>query len=246
MKAEHYDRIGVSYAERRVADPRIAALLWREVAGATEIVNVGAGAGSYEPHWGNVIAVEPSRVMIAQRAHEAGPVVQARAEALPFPARQFDCAMAILTIHHWAGVEQGLREMLRVARRKVVVLTWIGFVKPFWLVDYLPEVESIDARIFPSLEALSSWLGPTRVTPVPIPHDCTDGFLCAYWRRPEAYLCEGVRAGMSTFSRLQNTDEALDRLRGDLVSGRWKKRYGRLLAESEIDMGYRLVVVERT
>ena len=150
--------------------------------------------------------------------------------------------MAILTIHHWSDIERGLREALRVAKRKVVLLTWVGFTSHFWLLDYLPQIKSIDEPMFPSMEQLSSWIGPVRSVVVPIPHDCTDGFLCAYWRRPEAYLDEGVRSAISTFSRVHNVEEGLERLKADISAGLWRDRYGDLLEKSEIDFGYRVVV----
>lgn len=242
MAAALYDSIGKQYHSYRRPDPRIAAVLSRELADVRTIVNLGAGVGSYEPIHRDVVAVEPSSVMIAQRRRREVPIVQARAEALPFREGTFDCALALLTIHHWSDIERGLREAMRVAKRNVVLLTWVGFTTRFWLLDYLPQIKSIDEPMFPPLEQLSSYLGPLRVVPVPIPHDCTDGFLCAYWRRPEAYLDEGARGAISTFSRVHPIEEGLERLRADLASGLWYERYGDLLEEDEVDFGCRVVV----
>ena len=150
--------------------------------------------------------------------------------------------MAILTIHHWSDIERGLSEALRVSKGKIVLLTWIGFVSHFWLLDYLPQIKSIDESMFPSTERLSSWIGPVRSVVVPIPHDCTDGFLCAYWRRPRAYLDEGVRSAISTFSRVHDVEEGLERLKNDISTGLWHERYGDLLGKNEADFGYRVVV----
>jgi SAM-dependent methyltransferase len=235
-----YDDIGKRYRNHRHPDPRIAAALLREIADARTILNVGAGTGAYEPTNRHVVAVDPSRTMIVQRRRALS--VQARAEALPFAAKTFDCAMAVLTVHHWTDVGRGMAEMLRVARRRIVLLTRIGFGAPFWLVDYLPQIKVVDETVFPSMAQLTSWLGPIRTIPVPIAHDCTDGFLCAYWRRPEAYLDEGVRRGISTFARLTCVDEGLARLRHDLASGRWHERYAGLLSRDEMDFGYRVAV----
>lgn len=182
--------------------------------------------------------------MIDQRSKSKTAVVQARAEALPFRQDTFDCALAVLTIHHWSDIEQGLREAQRVAKHNVVLLTWIGFTSPFWLLDYLPQIKAIDEPLFPSIEELSAWLGPVRSVVVPIPHDCTDGFLCAYWRRPAAYLDAGVRSAISTFSRVTDVEEGLERLKADLATGLWYERYGGLLTREEIDFGYRVVVSE--
>jgi SAM-dependent methyltransferase len=241
MAAPLYDRIGTGYRDYRRPDPRVAALLSAALGGARRVINLGAGVGSYEPRDRPVVAVEPSRVMIAQRAAGSAPAVQAHAEALPFADDAFDCAMATLTIHHWASVEAGLREAARVAHR-VVVLTWVGFPRHFWLMDYFPEIASFDFELFPSLEQLAAWLGPLRVIDVPIPHDCSDGFLCAYWRRPAAYLDAGVRGAISTFARAADVSDGLARLRADLASGAWRARYGDLLGREEMDFGYRVVV----
>ncbi|MBN1614635.1 MAG: class I SAM-dependent methyltransferase [Deltaproteobacteria bacterium] len=237
-----YDSIGKRYRSHRLPDRRIAAILFRELANASTIVNIGAGGGAYEPDDKEVIAVEPSRVMIDHRRGRKAAVVQARAEALPFRQNAFDCAMAVLTIHHWSDIERGLQEALRVAKRKVVLLTWVGFPSHFWLLDYLPQIRSIDEPMFPTMEQLASWMGSLRSIVVPIPHDCTDGFLCAYWRRPGAYLDQGVRSAISTFSRVRDIEEGLERLKADVAAGLWLERYGDLLEKKEIDLGYRVVV----
>jgi SAM-dependent methyltransferase len=215
-----------------------------ELGPAVSIVNVGAGVGAYEPRDRNVIAIEPSLLMISQRPRSAHPVIRARAESLPFRDDAFDAAMAILTIHHWSDMERGLLEARRVAKRKVILLTWIGFYQDFWLLDYFPQVREIDEPLFPSIEVLAQILGPLRVIPVPIPHDCTDGFLCAYWRRPQAYLDEGVRNAISTFSRVRTIKDGLHRLEEDLRSGAWLKRYHHLFHEKNMDYGYRIVVTK--
>lgn len=238
-----YDRIGHGYRRFRTPDPRIAALV-REVLGdARTVVNVGAGSGSYEPTDRKVVAVEPSATMIAQRPAGSAPVIQASAEALPFEDQSFDAAMAVLTIHHWGNRAQGLRELRRVARQRVVILTHLPDAAPFWLTDtYVPEITAMDRGIFPSIAEIESVLGPVRVTPVPVPHDCTDGFLGAYWRRPEAYLDPDVRAAISGFAKLPETAERMERLRADLASGEWERANGSLREREAVDLGYRLVI----
>ena len=237
-----YDTIGARYGTYRRPDPRIAGALHAEVGPSDTIVNLGAGAGSYEPEERDLIAVELSGLMISQRPGGAAPVVQARVESLPFRDGAFDVAMAILSLHHWSDVERGLLEARRVARHRIILLTWIGFVRDFWLLDYLPQIREIDEPLFPSLEELARILGPLRAIPVPIPHDCTDGFLCAYWRRPHAYLDEGVRTAISTFSRIRNFEEGLSELEKDLRSGAWRQRYDHLFQSESMDFGYRIVV----
>lgn len=237
-----YDRIGHDYSARRKPDPRIAEAILRALGDAGTVVNVGAGAGAYEPTDRQVVAVEPSRTMIAQRGNGSAPVIQASATALPFRDGCFDAALAILTVHHWPDQQLGLRELRRVARNRIVVLTWDRSSPGFWLTDYFPEILDIDRRIFPASGEFGRSLGPVWVEPVPIPHDCTDGFLGAYWRRPAAYLDERVRSAISTFSKLSGIEPTLDRLSADLESGEWGRRHGDLLTKTELDLGYRLIV----
>ena len=227
-----YDAIGRGYRERRREDPRIAARILGALSDSSSVVNVGAGAGSYEPRDRRLVAVEPSTVMLRQRDRRSAPAVRAPAESLPFLDGTFDASLAILTIHHWPDLAQGLDELRRAARRKVVILTCDPSVTGFWLADYFPEIPEIDRRILPTLSALERHLGRIAVFDVPVPHDCTDGFLGAYWRRPSAYLDPSVRAAISTFSKLRRLEEGLSALRADLASGEWRRRYGGLLRRS--------------
>jgi len=241
-----YDTIGQAYSTRRRPDPRIAARIGALIGRDATVLNVGAGSGSYEPVHNDVIAVEPSAVMISQRSPSAAPAVRAVAEALPFRDRAFDVVLAILTIHHWNDQKRGLEECARVARDRVVLLTWDPEADGFWLVqDYFPEILAVDREIFPSMQSLSGVLGPSVVSPVPVPADCVDGFLGAYWQRPEAYLDPEVRAGISSFSRLTSIERNLERLEGDLASGTWERRNLHLRERSELDVGYRLIVAQQ-
>jgi SAM-dependent methyltransferase len=245
-----YDTIGRGYAGQRRADPRLAAAIRAALGDARSVVNVGAGGGSYEPPDLSVLAVEPSREMIRQRAPGAAPAVQAAAERLPLADGGVDAALAVLTLHHWTDRAAGLAELKRVARRRVVIVTWDPARKgDFWLTrDYFPAVVELDAAIFPSLAELESALGSLRVAPLPVPHDCADGFLGAYWRRPEAYLEPAARGAMSTFARVEPASLAagLTRLADDLATGRWDARLGHLREQHDADLGYRLVVSEQT
>ena len=209
---------------------------------ARTVLNVGAGAGSYEPMRREVTALEPSAAMIRQRPHGAARVVQGRAEALPFPDGSFDASMAVLTVHHWADRGRGLAEMRRVTRGPVVILTYDPAFPGFWLFDYLPELRILDEEQMPPMDAYARHLGPVSISPVPIPNDCADGFLSAYWRRPAAYLDPKVRAAMSSFWALGDVSEPLARLEQDLESGAWERLYPDLLALDACDCGYRLVV----
>lgn len=243
-----YNTIGHGYAAFRLPDPRIASAIDAALGDAASVINVGAGTGSYEPSGRAVLAVEPSEVMIRQRPAAAAPCILGSAEALPVETASFDAAMAVLSIHHWANPERGLQEMARVARQRIVLLTWVPDAAPFWLTDeYFPEIAAYDRTIFPTSAALVAMLnriaGPAHLTPVLVPHDCTDGFLCAYWRRPELYLSEERRSVISSFARI-NPDAGLARLRADLASGRWVEQNRALLHAVALDVGYRLVCCE--
>jgi SAM-dependent methyltransferase len=236
-----YDEIGIDYARLRRPDPRIAAMITAALGPAKVILNVGAGAGSYEPEARRITAVEPSVAMIRQRPASNAIVVQGVAEALPFADASFDAAMAILTLHHWRDQARGLAEMRRVTRGPIVLLTYDAAVRGFWLADYTPELVTLDEGQFPAMTAYRDWLGPVEIVPVPIPHDCIDGFLCAWWRRPAAYLDPRIRAAISSFWKIGDVTPALRRLGDDLANGAWQARYGSLLTQDSADFGYRLV-----
>ena len=239
---ELYDSIGHGYGERRKQDPRIAERIAWALGSSESVVNVGAGTGSYEPRDRKLVAVEPSMVMIRQRPPEAPPAVRASAMSLPFRDESFDASLAVLTLHHWPDVWRGIEELRRAARRTVVILTFDTSVGGFWLTDYFPEILEVDQRSMPAVSAIERQLGTTKVFDIPIPHDCTDGLLGANWRRPHAYLNAGVRSATSVFSQIGNLEPGLSRLRADLESGSWRRRYGQSLSRHELDLGYRLIV----
>src|SRR5262249_30411958 len=242
-----YDEIGGTYGAYRRPDPRIAAAIVRALGDAESVVNVGAGTGSCEPTDRRVVAVEPAPAMIRQRGPDTAPVVQASATALPFPAAAFAASLAVLTIHHWPDRWEGLAELKRVARHRVVLLTWDPAWPGFWLTDeYFPGLMAIDRQIFPTIKELQRALGRIEIHPLPVPHDCTDGFLGAYWRRPHAYLDPGVRSALSSFTKLGSALEpGPARLRRDLDDAVWQLRHAPLLAEPTLDLGYRLVIASR-
>jgi len=244
-----YDTIGQDYRRYRQPDPRIHDAIDDSLDDARSVVNVGAGTGSYEPTDRPVVAVEPSMVMIRQRVHGAAPAVQATATALPFRDAAFDSSMAVLTIHHWPDWEKGLLELRRVASCRIVIVTWDPLNPGFWLTDYFPGTLKADRQIFPTLPELGRVLGAMTVSELLIPHDCSDGFLGAYWRRPEAYLSDEIRSAMSTFSKFSKLGEissGAERLRQDLKTGDWHRRYGRILSIPELDLGYRIIVANRS
>ncbi len=245
-----YDRLGQGYSNTRHADARIEAAICDALGDARTVLNVGAGSGAYEPTDREVVAVEPSSVMIAQRPESAATAIQGSAEHLPFDDASFDAVMAVLSDHHWRDREQGLRELKRVARRRVVLFNADpAQADLFWLSnEYLPGFFELIPQRYRVPGAwrreLEEILGPVTLVPVPIPDDCTDGFYGAYWRRPAAYLDPEARAGISVFSRLssEEVERGLESLRADLSSGAWTERHRDLLELSELHLGYYVVI----
>jgi len=243
-----YDTIGHGYSQTRREDPRFRVLIHAALADARTVVNVGAGTGAYEPSDRHVIAIEPSDVMAAQRPRDLAPAIRASAGSLPLRDRSVDAAMAVLSVHHWDEErEQGVRELRRVARGAVVILTYDATVSgAMWLMaDYLPEVAALDLRIFPPLEQLAEWLGgDVRIDELPIPCDTPDWMLGSFWAHPERVLDAHARAATSGFARLPTdvVDRVVAEVSRDLASGLWDSRYGHLRNLDALDVGLRLVV----
>ncbi len=236
---------GGGYAGQRQADPRIEAHIQRALGSARTVLNVGAGTGSYEPPDRWVLAVEPSALMRSQRPPAAAPAIQGRAERLPLDDASVDAAMAVATVHHWEPPAAGLRELRRVARGPVVVLTFDLEALPAWQRDYLRECVAVDAPLMPSIEEIAGALGGrVRVEHVPVPRDCTDGFIEAFYARPEALLDPVARASQSAWRRLAPGVEGqiADRLAADLADGTWDSAHGALRSLPEHDGALRLVV----
>ena len=243
-----YDDIGDGYAQRRREDPRFSALIHAALGNARTVVNVGAGAGSYEPRDRHVIAVEPSDVMAAQRPLEFPPALRANAGSLPLRHGAVEAAMAVLTVHHWdEEQERGVRELRRVARGPVVMLTYDAAISgKMWLMaEYLPEVDALDRKIFPSMEQLRNWLGGhVRVETVPIPRDTPDGMLGSFWAHPERVLDPDARGVTSGFARMPASivDRVVRAVARDLADGSWDERHGHLRTLDAYDGGLRMVV----
>jgi SAM-dependent methyltransferase len=243
-----YDRIGLGYARTRRRDPDLYARIEAALGDARTVVDVGAGTGSYEPGDRYVLAIEPSDVMAAQRAPELAPAIRATAQDLPLRDGSVDAALAVLTLHHWdAGRERGVKELRRVARGPVVIVTFDARVcARMWLVrDYLPEVAARDARDFPSMEELDGWLGGgAEVHAVPVSRDTPDWTFASFWAHPERVLDEEVTAATSGFARLDPDvrARAVEAVRRDLEDGTWDARNGDLRELDAYDAGLRLVV----
>ncbi|MYS22887.1 Ubiquinone/menaquinone biosynthesis C-methylase UbiE [Streptomyces sp. DvalAA-14] len=241
-----YDRIGIGYRNVRRADPRLAALIRQALAGARTVVNIGAGTGSYEPADMEVTAVDPSQVMLDQ--HPGRQKVLAGAEDLPFEDGAFDAATAVMTVQHWPDLRRGLDEMRRVSRRQVLFTMDPYHLPELWLIEeYLPELRQFERARFTPLSTVVEALEAHTVLPFPIPHDFTDGFQIAYWRRPEYFLDPVIRQASSTFAQLPASliEPAIERLRADLASGIWHRRHADLLDRDAVDYGYRLLVAGR-
>ncbi|MEU3404628.1 class I SAM-dependent methyltransferase [Streptomyces sp. NPDC006670] len=242
-----YDRIGVGYSSVRRPDPRWAAQIEASLGDARTVLNLGAGTGAYEPEGRTLVAVEPSLRMRAQRGPLAAPCVVASAERLPFDDQSFDAVMAVLTVHHWTDLEAGIAELQRVARRFSIVTYDMDVQRNFWFTrDYVPEIAEAECSRVPPLERLTKLLGPCDVAELPVWHDFTDGFMTAFWRRPEAYLDPATRRACSAFALTdeQAVDRGVSRLRDDLASGEWHRRYADLATRDHIDAGFRLLTGE--
>ncbi|WP_437286831.1 class I SAM-dependent methyltransferase [Sorangium sp. So ce406] len=242
-----YDRIGTCYSATRRTDPRIAALIRGALGDARSVINVGAGAGAYEPTDREVLAVEPSETMIGQRPLGSAPALQARAEDLPLPDRSYDAALAVNTLHHWTDLRAGLRELRRVARKRIVIfMRDPPSGRPFWLTEnYLPSLDP-SRKYSAVIEAIREELPSVKALPFELPRDCADGLFVAYWGRPEMYLDGEVRRNISNFALAEEGDiaEGLARLRADLASGAWDRKHGELRRRESLDLGHRVLVAE--
>lgn len=243
-----YDRIGEGYVGTRREDPRLAERILAALGAARTVVNVGAGAGSYEPRDRHVVAVEPSDRMAAQRPRELAPAIRATADRLPLRDGSVDAAMTVLSLHHWdEGQERGVRELRRVATGPVVIVTCDPEVSgAMWLMaDYLPEVAALDRRIFPAMERLAGWLGgSTRVEVVPVTRDTCDWTLMSFWAHPERVLDADARNATSGFARMPPAvvERVVSEVGRDLESGVWDARHGHLRGLAAHDAGMRLLV----
>jgi SAM-dependent methyltransferase len=248
MSRPAYNRIGSNYSDFRRPDPRLEAAIWAALGDARSIVNVGAGTGSYEPRDREVIAVEPSPVMIAQRPAGAAVAIEGVAESLPLEDKSVDAAMGVLTIHHWNDLDAGLAELRRVARCRIVLVTLdAAAIAKAWIVkDYFPKAGELDREVMPTMTALRNRLPGAEIEPLPVPRGCLDGFTIARWDRPELLLDPEVRRASSIWHRMpaEATERGLERLRADLESGRWDEKYGHLRTQAELDIGLRLVRAE--
>ena len=252
MPNPRYDSIGHGYARTRREDPRIAAAIDEALGSAKSVLNVGAGAGSYEPRGRHVVAIEPSDVMATQRPATLAPAIKASARSIPLRDGSVDAAMAILSVHHWDGArERGVSEMRRVARGQVILLTYDASVSGrMWLVgDYFPEVAERDKHIFPTMYELADWLGgDVRIVPIPLSRNTPDWMLGSFWAHPERVLDARARAATSGFSCMDDSvvDRVVDAVARDLADGTWDERYGHLRDLAELDVGLRLVATRQS
>jgi SAM-dependent methyltransferase len=237
--------LGNNYSLGRRTDPYIERQIHAKLRGASSLLNIGAGTGSYEPSGMMVAAVESNETMVNQRYNSAIPVWQAHAECLPFEDKSFSHSMTILSMHNWTNNQKAFAEIKRVTRERFIAVTWDPDSEPFWLTrDYFPEVHNIDKTIFPKLSEFSDSFENVQVSVLNIPANCVDGFLAAYWKRPEAYLDERVRESLSTFSKIKNPCEGLTKLQNDIHSGEWQSRNSKLSNTDFIDAGYRLITID--
>jgi SAM-dependent methyltransferase len=248
MSAARYDTIGSDYATTRREDPQLRDRIFSSLGASRTVVNVGAGAGSYEPRDRQVLAIEPSDVMAAQRPADLAPAIRGSAAPLPLRDDSVDAAMAILTIHHWDDqVETGVRELRRVASGPVIIVTYDPAVSAtMWLMrDYLPEAAALDHATFPTIDNVATWLeGTVEVEPILTPRETPDWTLASFWAHPERVLDQEARNATSAFSRMEPAvvDRVVANVDSDLRDGSWDQRNGNLRSLTECDVGMRLVV----
>jgi SAM-dependent methyltransferase len=240
-----YDTQGQGYAQQRRTDPRIAAFVHRALGPARTVLNVGAGAGSYEPEDRYVLAVEPSAAMRAQRPAKRAPAIYGIAENLPLDDQSVDASMAMVTVHQWRDLQKGLAELRRVTRGPVVVLTFDGdALDRYWLVDYVPELMGVERRRYPAIDLIAKGIGSkTEVQAIPIPIDCVDGFTEAFYARPERFLDAAVRRSQSAWGSVDGKvqERFVKKLGDDLRTGAWDERYGKWRQQPFFDGSLRLI-----
>ncbi|HRI01343.1 MAG TPA: class I SAM-dependent methyltransferase [Saprospiraceae bacterium] len=245
--AFNYDKHGQKYSSHRQTDSRIEQYIIEALGNAKTILNVGAGAGSYEPVDKYIVAVEPSAAMRHQRMirHKV-PAINAKADCLPFDDHSFDASMALVTVHHWPDIDKGLKELRRVTREQVVVMTFDPEqLDQFWNAEYFPEVIEVEKGRYPTIELIKNSLGGNcKVIPIPIPLDCKDGFQEAFYGRPEAFLEKEVRLAQSAWGFIpeEKQEEIVKRLQTDLENGNWDKKYGHFRTQPYFTCALRLVV----
>jgi SAM-dependent methyltransferase len=245
--AFNYDQSGQKYASHRQTDPRIAAYVQEALSDVKTVLNVGAGAGSYEPADKYVVAVEPSVVMRSQRAAKSkAPAIIGTASALPFDDNSFDASMAMVTVHHWPDMIKGLKELRRVTKNQVVIMTFDpDALDNFWNAHYFPELIEVEKARYPTIEFIVNALGGNcEIIQIPIPFDCVDGFQEAFYGRPEAFLEKEVRLSQSAWSFLDETTEnrLVNALADDLQSGEWDRKYGHFRTQPTFTCALRLII----
>lgn len=247
--AFNYDAFGQKYSGYRQTEPEIAKHIIAALGNAHTVLNVGAGAGSYEPDDRYLVAVEPSVTMRNQRLEKNKvPAINAKADNLPFDDKSFDASMALVTVHHWPDMKKGLQEMRRVTKNQVVIMTFDpAQLDNFWNVHYFPELIAVEKARYPTVEYIQESLGgSSQIIPIPIPLQCVDGFQEAFYGRPEAFLHKEVRLSQSAWGFLspELEDELVDRLRADLESGEWDRKYGHFRTQEFFTCALRLIVAQ--
>ncbi len=243
-----YDAIGHGYSSTRREDPELRDRIHAALGDSRTVVNVGAGTGSYEPSDRHVVAIEPSDVMARQRPAGRVPALRGTAAPLPLRDHSVDAAMAVLTIHHWDDQrESGVRELRRVARGPVVIVTYDADVcSEMWLNrDYLPEAAALDQATFPPIDELIGWLGGhVRVEPIMNSRNTPDWTLGSFWAHPERVLDAEARRATSAFARMDAVvlDRVVAEIARDIDNGVWDSRNGHLRALPEYDVGMRLLI----
>ncbi|MBS4196479.1 class I SAM-dependent methyltransferase [Lederbergia citri] len=227
----NYDENGQKYSSYRQTDLRIYNYIKEALGSSNTVLNVGAGSGSYEPADRYVIAVEPSFSMRLQRLqNNRNPAIIGSSDSLPFDNDSFDASMATLTVHHWTDLEKGIKELRRVTRNQIVIMTYDpDALDIFWNIHYFPEVVEVEKARYPKIKNITDILGGNSfIRKIPIPFNCQDGFQEAFYGRPEAFLKKEIRESQSAWGFISNEMEQIlvKRLADDLHSGKWDEKFG--------------------
>jgi ubiquinone/menaquinone biosynthesis C-methylase UbiE len=233
-----YNQIGKGYNSTRQADPYIAQCLYELLVLKREgkYLDIGCGTGNYfkalREKGVELIGVDPSEIMLetARRQNPSDTFIEASADALPFDAASYDGAMAVLTLHHWPSIPEGLKEIRRVLKRDTALCIFSYTpeqMRGYWLYHYFPKMVETCMKIVPDLSSMQEMLteagfSEIHTKPYFVKPDLQDHFIYSYKFQPEKYLLEEVRnntSGFRVFADPLEVEEGIKQLAKDIKSG---------------------------
>lgn len=233
-----YEQMGKSYDFTRRAEPEIAARLavHLQIKSDSSYLDVGCGTGNYTlalaKNGGIWHGVDQSKQMIDAATNKSNIVAWqvAEAEALPYADKSFSGVLCTLAIHHFVTLIPAFQEIYRILNTGHLVLftSTPEQMSKYWLVEYFPEAIHKSAEQMPSLEKVryalnEAGFNSVNIEPYSISENLQDLFLYSGKYRPEIYLDEKIRSGISTFALLALPEEitaGCQRLAADINTGR--------------------------